>query len=272
MNTTEAPVAQAPAPPAPTPKPSALARLASRYSGSAVSLLVHGSLVLFAFLSVAAPHTGRGGGVVGTASPGPVSTEYSATLQHADLVEASKSADARLFSQPEPEPEQPEVAPPMPEDFILEQSDNGIPIAKLPQLSETTPPARSKDAYAKLPPAPPPAEPAEGTPGDGGLQKGTQTVNGSGGDTGGAGDGRIGGIFMPAPDYPFAARRKGIEGHVVIEIDVYPDGHVDGARVVETSGSDALDDAAMNAIRKWKYEPAAEKGFRRVRFIFKLNK
>jgi TonB family protein len=261
------------APPAPRPSPSAVARMVARYSGSAVSLLVHGILVALAFLSVAAPRMGRGGGIVGTASPGAVADSYPATMQQESLVEASKSADARLFSQPEPEPETPEILPPpTPEDFIQEQSENGIPVARLPQPAETTPPARSKEAYAKLPPTPPPSEPSEGPSGDGGTQKGTQTVNGIGGDTGGAGEGRIGCLYMPSPDYPFSARRKSIEGAVVIEIDVYPDGHVDDARIVSSSGCDALDEAAMTAIRKWKYERMEAKEIRRVRFVFKLNK
>lgn len=249
---------------------SALARLAGRCSGGVVSLLLHGTLMLLAFLSVAAPRTGRGGGVVGSSNPGDESREYSATVRREDTVETSKSADARLFPQAEPEPETPDVVPPTTEDFLLEPTEAAIPVARPPQDPETAPPTRAKDAYAKLPPAPPPYEPA----GDGGAQKGNSPVNGAGGDLDGAGDGRVGGIFMPAPEYPFSARRKGIEGQVVIEIDVTPDGHVDEARIAVASGCDALDEAALSAIRKWKYEPQPgdSKATRRVRFIFKLNK
>lgn len=258
--------------PAPRPEPSALARFAARHSGTAVSLVLHGSLVLAALLSVAAPRMGRGGGSVGTPNPGSESSGYSASLQPDSTVDASKSPDSRVYSPAEPEPEPLDaVPPPLPEDFLLEPSETGIPVPKQVPPSETTPPARSREAYAKLPPT---SEPSEGPAGDGGAQKGNSPVNGSGGDTGGAGDGTVGAIFMPSPEYPFSARRKGIEGTVVVEIEVHPDGHCENPRIALTSGCDALDDAAMATVKKWKYEPrtAPMLELRRVRFVFKLTR
>jgi protein TonB len=78
---------------------------------------------------------------------------------------------------------------------------------------------------------------------------------------------------MPAPDYPASARRKNIEGVVVVAIDVHSDGHCENVRLAESSGYDALDDAALSAIRKWKYEARPNEGtvVRRVRFVFKLS-
>jgi TonB family protein len=258
--------------PAPRPKPSALQRLAARHSGTVLSLLVHGAFVLAGILSVAAPRMGRGGGTVGTANPGSGLREYSATLQPDSAVDGSKSPDARVYSPAEPEPEPLDaVPPPDPEDFLLEPAETGIPAPKPAPVSETAAHARSKEAYTKLPPS---SEPVEGPPGDGGTQKGNAPVNGAGGDTGGAGDGTIGAIFMPSPEYPFSARRKGIEGTVVVEIEVYPDGHCEHPKIASTSGCEVLDDAAMAVVKKWRYEPRSGESMelRRVRFVFKLNK
>lgn len=270
MNTTDQ-APKATTAPAPRPKPSALTRLASRHSGAAVSLVLHGALVLAAFLSVAAPRMGRGGGPVGTTNPGSDSREYTAALQSDRTVDASKSPDARLFSRAEPEPEPLEAGPPTtPEDFLLKPAETGIPAPK--QAPETTSHARSKEAYTKLPP--PSAEPAQDSSGDGGTQKGNSTVNGTSGDTGGAGEGTVGALFMPSPDYPFSARRKGIEGTVVVEVEVHPDGRCEHPRIASASGFDAFDDAALAAIKKWRYEPRPGEAMelRRVRFVFKLNK
>ena len=78
---------------------------------------------------------------------------------------------------------------------------------------------------------------------------------------------------MPRPAYPPSARRKNIEGVVVVSVDVQPDGHCEGARVVESSGSEALDEAALGAVRRWRYEarPGGAPDTRRVRFVFKLQ-
>ncbi|HVE40384.1 MAG TPA: energy transducer TonB [Planctomycetota bacterium] len=254
-------------------KPSVLSTAASRCSGTFVSLLVHGTLVLIAFLSVSAPRMGRGGGVVGRPDGGSGPETYSALLRPEDWVEAERSPDARLYPEAEPDPEDtPEAVAPPAEDFLKEQSETGIPVAQVPPTSTQALPSRSRDAYAKLPP--PGGSETDETPTPGIGQKGNSTVNGSGGNTGGAGDGTSNALYMPAPDYPASARRKGIEGVVVVAIDVHPDGHCEHPQLAESSGCDALDDAATSAIRRWKYEsrPGDDVIIRRVRFVFKLQR
>jgi protein TonB len=262
-------VATPPAPPTPKAGPSAVRRFAARFSGSAVSLLVHGGFVLLAFLSVAAPRTGRGGGIVGSSELGSGAHDYSAIVQRESTIDAEKSPDARLFPQAEPEtPETPEAVVPPVDDFIRDQpAGETLPVAKLPPVEESRP----KRTYEKLPPTGG-SETADAPEKNGGDQKGNSTVNGTGGDTGGAGDGTAGALFMPSPDYPASARRRGIEGVVVISVFVHPDGHCDGAEIVEGSGCTALDDSALSTIKKWRYE--AHSGgpeLRRVRFVFKLR-
>jgi protein TonB len=251
----------------------AVARLAARCSGSAASILIHGGLMLLTFLSVAGPRHGRGGGTAGTPEAGSGPQGFCAIVQREPTVDAEKTPDARHFLQAEPEPpETPDAVVPPPQDFIKEQSETGTPVAKVPPVEDLTQ-TRPKRSYEKLPPGGG-SETADGPPKEGGPQKGDSTVSGAGGDTGGAGDGTVGALYMPSPEYPASARRRNIEGVVLVSVRVHPDGQCDDAHVVEGSGSDLLDDAALSAIRKWRYEAHADVKpvLRRVRFVFKLTR
>lgn len=269
----------APAAPPPAQKPAAsrFRRLAAKYSGSVLSLLAHGAFVGAAFMTVATPRTGRGGGIVGTPGGGDGEPSYSALVQRFDAVSGERQADARAFEAPSDEPVAPEAVPPPDLDFLNEPAETGVPVAKTPPRAESEPHARAKGAYSKLPPqtgsegGEPSDHPA---PAGNGGPKGNANVGGAGGDTGGAGDGTVGALYMPAPEYPRTARRKGIEGTVVVSIDVKPDGTCANAQILESSGCEALDDAAIEAIRKWRYEahPGEPASPRRVRFVFKLQK
>ncbi|RKX71698.1 hypothetical protein DRP53_00500 [candidate division WOR-3 bacterium] len=58
------------------------------------------------------------------------------------------------------------------------------------------------------------------------------------------------------PDYPAWALRQGISGTTVIRLEVYPDGRVKSSMLVEvSSGYPELDQAVINALRKWRFEP-----------------
>jgi TonB family protein len=56
------------------------------------------------------------------------------------------------------------------------------------------------------------------------------------------------------PSYPELARRMNISGTVKIEVVVAPNGTVKEARVV--GGHPVLASAALDAARKWRFEPA----------------
>lgn len=60
----------------------------------------------------------------------------------------------------------------------------------------------------------------------------------------------------PAPVYPPAAVRDGIEGLVEVEIAVDSDGRPTDVLVVKTSGSKLLDEAALDAAKRWHFSPA----------------
>lgn len=60
----------------------------------------------------------------------------------------------------------------------------------------------------------------------------------------------------PKPHYPFAARRQGIEGSVVLLVLVRADGSCGGVMVKQSSGYPVLDMAALETVRKWRFIPA----------------
>lgn len=70
----------------------------------------------------------------------------------------------------------------------------------------------------------------------------------------------LGAATTPAPDYPWSARRRGIEGRVVLRLEVGADGLPTGIELVHSSGSDALDQAAIAALRHWRLRPALADG------------
>ena len=71
---------------------------------------------------------------------------------------------------------------------------------------------------------------------------------------------RLGAAETPSPAYPQSARRRGIEGRVVVRIEVLPDGRASSAAVVESSGHEALDRAAAQTLQTWRLQPALVNG------------
>lgn len=65
-------------------------------------------------------------------------------------------------------------------------------------------------------------------------------------------------LFNPKPDYPPAARRRGLEGTVLVRVLVNTEGAPDQTRVVGPSGIDELDQAALVAVQRWRFAPARE--------------
>jgi len=65
-------------------------------------------------------------------------------------------------------------------------------------------------------------------------------------------------LSSPPPTYPLTARTAKVQGVVVIDVFVDETGKVSSMRVL--SGSALLTDAAIEAVRRWKYEPARLNG------------
>ena len=64
------------------------------------------------------------------------------------------------------------------------------------------------------------------------------------------------------PVYPEAARKKGIEGWVELAFTVAPNGTVQDVEVRNASPANVFDDAAVRAIRGWRFEPVERDGER----------
>lgn len=60
----------------------------------------------------------------------------------------------------------------------------------------------------------------------------------------------------PAPNYPSISRRLGEEGLVLLQVQVTADGTADSVELQTGSGSTRLDEAALEAVKKWRFTPA----------------
>lgn len=67
-------------------------------------------------------------------------------------------------------------------------------------------------------------------------------------------------VANPAPSYPPVARRRGLEGKVVLRVAVTAAGTAGDISVVSSSGHTMLDDAAARAVRAWRFRPAQRSG------------
>lgn len=62
------------------------------------------------------------------------------------------------------------------------------------------------------------------------------------------------------PAYPWRARARGEQGTVLLAVHVNERGRVGDARVAKSSGSPALDEAALTAVKRWTFQPARRGG------------
>jgi TonB family protein len=88
----------------------------------------------------------------------------------------------------------------------------------------------------------------------------------------GTGGGTGGGPFRPGSGitppqllrevkagYTDEARRRGVEGDVVLEVVVRSDGNVGDVKILHSLGA-GLDQKAVEAVRQWKFSPARRMG------------
>lgn len=62
----------------------------------------------------------------------------------------------------------------------------------------------------------------------------------------------------PSPAYPAASRRRGQEGRVLVRAEVLADGRCRQVELKQGSGHELLDQAALEAVRKWRFVPARQ--------------
>jgi TonB family protein len=68
------------------------------------------------------------------------------------------------------------------------------------------------------------------------------------------------------PDYPALAKQMNVTGKVKIEATISPDGRVTATHVV--GGSPILVNSAVEAMKKWRYEPGPKETTEIVEFNF----
>ena len=62
------------------------------------------------------------------------------------------------------------------------------------------------------------------------------------------------------PEYPVDARENRLEGRVSLVVQVIASGSVSQVSIDNSSGHKVLDDAAIRAVKKWRFEPATLDG------------
>jgi TonB family protein len=71
----------------------------------------------------------------------------------------------------------------------------------------------------------------------------------------------------PQPAYPELARKNNIQGTTRLQVVISPDGSVKEIKVL--GGSPVLAQAAVDAVKKWKYEAASSESTTVLKFEFK---
>lgn len=94
------------------------------------------------------------------------------------------------------------------------------------------------------------------SPSSTGVGRGSGSGNGSGSSASGIALTQARYRDTPRPDYPESARRAGREGRVLLRILVDAQGRSKQVEINSSSGSEALDHAAAETIKRWHFYPA----------------
>ncbi|BBB92131.1 MAG TPA: energy transducer TonB [Methylomusa anaerophila] len=143
------------------------------------------------------------------------------------------------------------VAQPVPPASAIRQARPATPAPQAASVADTSPAAAETPAVT----------------GDNEIHNAPAVPAGSGsstaGNTGGGGNG--GGVSPPSilakvePVYPKSARQAGIEGTVVVKVQILENGRPGSVAVARSSGYEMLDDAAIAAVREWRFVPAKDR-------------
>ena len=102
----------------------------------------------------------------------------------------------------------------------------------------------------------------------GGRGQGSISGSSSGTDTG-AGNTEAAPLYAsnPPPEYPMPARRRGIEGTVIIEALIDTSGSVADLRLSASSGYSILDNAALTSVHSWRFQPGTIDGKQQAMWV-----
>lgn len=81
-------------------------------------------------------------------------------------------------------------------------------------------------------------------------------------------------LQAPPPSYPIDVKRAGIEGEVILNLEIDANGQVTNANINKGSGNELLDAAAVEGVKNYLYKPAERDGVKvestkltRVKFV-----
>jgi len=80
------------------------------------------------------------------------------------------------------------------------------------------------------------------------------------GEAGSSSRSKLVALSRTLPDYPPMARARGIQGWVELELSVTPSGKVGSAKVVAANPKGIFDEAALEAVKQWRFQPAYKDG------------
>jgi protein TonB len=172
----------------------------------------------------------------GPTTPPPPRRERASTARRPEPPRPPEAAAAKVE-----EPAPPPVAPAAPAPAEVASAPPAP--ATLPAISEppgpSTPPPASSPTVAL--PASAPVVTAK--PSSTAVDRVTRTSRPQGG-------------YQVRPAYPSTPRRLGIQGTTMLRVHVLADGRIGDVRVEHSAGHPDLDQAAMEAVRRWRFEPA----------------
>jgi len=141
-------------------------------------------------------------------------------------------------AKPAAKPEQRPKAAPTPSPIISAPTDQAASTAAPPAPASTSAPANTASPALPAASAPAATAPAAAT---GPLIRARVQGN-------------------PKPEYPAASRQLGEEGRVVLNVRVSASGTVEQVSIQTSSGHPRLDQAALKAVKAWKFIPASRGG------------
>ncbi len=163
-------------------------------------------------------------------------------------------------ARPEPRPE-PEPAPAVlaVEDSAAARAANAPVVAAAPPAPTESTESADSGSNATQHAAYGSGSGGGGSGGAGGSGKGFQ---GSGSGGGGVVQPSSSAAYLrnPKPQYPPMSRRLGETGRSIIRVLVGADGSAKNVRLQRSSGFDRLDQAALDAVRRWRFVPGTRGG------------
>ena len=122
------------------------------------------------------------------------------------------------------------------------------PMQDAPPLFKPVPVTAPRAGYAKLRPASSaPARTAATAPPKPAIWPGLARASAAG-------------LGNPPPPYPWISRQRGEQGRVILDVEVTSEGRARQVRVKRSSGAPRLDQAALKAVRDWRFAPARRAG------------